>query len=207
MQRWICFHRDVSKEDCDFALCSFNHHLPISLCYYPQHHTKQYQKHLTTACAAGIIYGKVGLYRKFSYIYICKCHHRIPQNVILERDSQGSWSPTPAWDNPENHTTMFVQQITTPHVCTGLKCTNICHSLPWGQGASCKASLPQLTETPVLTAKRVCTTWLTWHKSPMMFQASSTNWFNKSQPRKFFLHVTVKTARTFCESAHTHGAV
>lgn len=65
----------------------------------------------------------------------------------------------------------------------------------------------QLTETPMLTAKRVYTTWLIWHKSPMMFQASSTNWFNKSQPRKFFLHVTVKATRTFCDTARTHGAV
>lgn len=194
LQRGICFHRGVSKQDCNFVLCSFNQDPPSAylrvLLPTASHWALLKASHHSLCCSG--------------YIWKHKCHHR---TSWLERDSQGSWSPTPAQDNPVNHTSMFVEQIITSHSCTGLNCTNICHSIPQHRELLQSITASQLTANPMLPAKPVYTTWLTWHKSPMMFQASATNWFNKSQPRKFFLHITVKTTRTFCDTAHTHGAV
>lgn len=182
LQRWTCFHRDVSEEDCNFVLCSFNQDPPSAYLRVPLPKTS----HHSLCCWDWVIYGKH------------KRHHRMSSFKVLTRTLELNSCTGQCWESHHD-------VCTTNHHPTRLHRAQVHKYLP--QPPLGTGNLLQSITASQLTAKRVCTTWLIWHKSPMMFQASSTNWFNKSQPRKFFLDVTVKTARTFCDSAHTHGAV
>lgn len=85
---------------------------------------------------------------RIHHLPVWECYYPQHHTSITRKHLTTALSPTPARDNPENHTTMFVQQIITPHVCTGLDCTNICPSLPLAQGTSSKASLSHSSQKP-----------------------------------------------------------
>lgn len=148
--------------------------------------------HHILCCWNWVIYGKY------------KCHHEYPDLKGTHKDP---------WVQLLHRTTLRITPAclynkSSPHtLAQGSTAQISVTASPQHRELLQSITASQLPANPMLTAECVHTTWLIWHKSPMMLQASSTNWFDKSQPRKFFLHVTVKTTRIFCDTAHRHGAV